>query len=676
MRRQLLFSGIGLKVCIAALMLMLSSAAVIGAEKDESGTQPRKVSMGELELIACGSAGGYCEILARPLDPNGRVSGTIKIAFEFYSRLSRTAPALGTIVGVEGGPGFSTTNARNSHLALFRPIRDQRDLLLVDNRGTGRSGAIGCEPLQSMVGQTAKAVGACGRALGDAAGFYGTGLAADDLAAVLSALGIGKIDLYSDSYGTFFGQTFAARHPERLRSLVLDSAYPVIGEDPFYGAAGAAVRRNLEILCRRAPNCANIPGTSLERIGRLLDRVRSRPIRGEAHDFEGELIQVTIDPVSIGMILFNAASGGLNDRELDPAARALLDADDAAPLLRLVAENISVQGDGRPGGPPDEYSRGLNAAASCLDYPQLYDMTAIPAERHRQAAARIAAKQIEDPGVYAPLTIAEWLRLPLDLSLLNLCVEWPLPVRPYPPGHPIPAGAQLPDVPTLVLSGELDAITTPEEGRLVARQFRRATQVLLANSFHVVALGDVDGCASHLVQTFIRDLSVGDAACAGGIRPTRMPPPFPRHAADVPPATAGPGNAVPPSGLAFASAAVQTGADALVRWSLSRGGQGVGLRGGSFRTGWIGSIAGVRLDRVRWTEDLAVSGLVMWDRESASISAHVELEGPGLHRGSMDVSWSGRGEQAWALLTGTIDGEVLVASTSAPRPAAPGRPGR
>ena len=660
------------RILILTIAGALAAATSIGPVGRAETASPSSIRVGTATLGPCGRGEALCGVLKRPLDPAGRASGSVDVAFEFYRHRDRTRPVLGTIAGMEGGPGLSTTNARNSYLALFGPLLDRRDLLLVDNRGTGRSGAIDCQPLQSMVGQTEAAVGACGRALGEAAGFYGTGLAADDLAAVLDALTISKVDLYADSYGTFFGQTFAVRHPDRLRSLVLDSAYPVVGGDPFYSAAGAAVRRNLEILCRRAPNCAGIPGSSLSRIEHLLDRVRSQPIHGKAHNFEGELIPVTVDAATIGTILFDAASVGLNDRELDPAARAFLGADDAAPLLRLAAENLSVQGDGRPGGPAEEYSRGLNAAASCMDYPQLYNMTTAPMERRRQAATRIAAEQIKDPGVYAPLTMAEWLKLPLDLSLLNLCIEWPLPVRPYPPGQPIPAGAHFPDIPTLVLSGELDVITTAEEGAMVARQFPRATHVILANSFHVVALGDIDGCASSLVQSFIADRSVGDAFCAKRIRPTRMPPPFPRHAADVPPATAGPGNAVPPLGLALANAAVQTGADALVRWTLSRDGRGVGLRGGSFRTGWIGTNAGVRLDRVRWTEDIAVSGLVIWDRRNASISAHVELDGADGRRGAIDVNWSGRGEQSWALLTGTIDGKTLVANTSAPLPTTPG----
>ena len=598
--------------------------------------------------------------------PAARSAPQLILPSSTYPHRDSTLPPRGTLVGTEGGPGFSTTRARKSYLALFAPLLRRWDLLLVDNRGTGRSGPISCEPLQSMAGQTVAAVGTCGRSLGDAAALYGTGIAADDLAAILDALGIPKIDLYGDSYGTFFGQTFAARHPDRLRSLVLDGAYPVIGEDPFFGFGPAAARRNLDVVCQRSASCRDVPGTSLARVTELVNFLRMHPIRGDAHTIGGSLVPVLANPAAVGNVLFDSASGGLNERELDPAARALLNAKDPAPLLRLIAENNWLQGDGRSGEPPSAFSRGLNAAVSCMDYPQLYSMTAGSDQRRAEFAAKIAAKEAVDFGVYAPLTIAEWLQLPVDLSLLNLCLEWPLPAPRYAPGHPVPLEVHFPSIPTLVLSGELDEMTTPEEGALVARQFPRATHVIVANSFHVVALGDVNGCASRITQHFVENLEPGDLSCAARIGPLRMPPAFPAHASDLPPAVAQPGNTALPDGLALAATAIQTAADVLARWQLSYGEPGAGLRGGSFRPGWVGENPGIRLDQVQWTEDLAVSGLIIWNWESVAATGHLELFGPGSHRGTLDVNWSGRGGDARAFLNGTIDGRTVVAIAESP----------
>src|SRR5262249_12048587 len=141
----------------------------------------------------------------------------------------------GTIVAIEGGPGFTSTGSRDSYTTLFDPIMDHRDLLLIDDRGTGRSSPLNCSALQR--GDDSISAGeTCAQQLGDAANDYGAATVADDLADVLDALGAGHIDLYGDSYGTFVAQAFAARHGDLLSTLVLDSAFPVTGGDPFHAS--------------------------------------------------------------------------------------------------------------------------------------------------------------------------------------------------------------------------------------------------------------------------------------------------------------------------------------------------------------------------------------------------------------------------------------------------------
>ena len=76
-----------------------------------------------------------------------------------------------------------------------------------------------------------------------------------DLAAVLNALGIGKVDLYGDSYGSYAAQAFAIRYPDRLRSLVLDGTYPLPGTDPAFADLAEATRAALRLACERRPGC-------------------------------------------------------------------------------------------------------------------------------------------------------------------------------------------------------------------------------------------------------------------------------------------------------------------------------------------------------------------------------------------------------------------------------------
>jgi len=200
-----------------------------------------------------------CGHIRVALDRRTPRSREIRIAYELYPRRMHQRPLLGTIVAVEGGPGYSTTGSRAYYRDLFGPLLDRRQLLLVDNRGTGKSEPIRCRQLQSYQGSYVRAVGRCGRQLGNSSDVYGSAFAARDLVSVLNHLGIDQVDLYGDSYGTFFSQTFAVRHPERLRTLILDSAYFVAGTDPWYSDTNRALREAFRLACQRSPTCSDRP---------------------------------------------------------------------------------------------------------------------------------------------------------------------------------------------------------------------------------------------------------------------------------------------------------------------------------------------------------------------------------------------------------------------------------
>ena len=113
-------------------------------------------------------------------------------------------------------------------------------MLLVDLRGTGLSGALDCPALRKTVADYVRRAGRCARQIGPRRDLYGTHAAANDVAAVLDALRVPRVDLYGDSYGSYFGQVFAARHGDRLRSLVLlQSGYANV---PMYRDLLAAIR--------------------------------------------------------------------------------------------------------------------------------------------------------------------------------------------------------------------------------------------------------------------------------------------------------------------------------------------------------------------------------------------------------------------------------------------------
>ena len=196
---------------------------------------------------------------------------------------ARTArrPSLGTIVAMDGGPGYASTAApfARSLVAVLAPLLRRRDLVLFDERGTGRSDVVDCPRCSAGLIQEAIAVGECANRLGPRFAGYTTAEAAADLEAVRQALGLGTVFFYGDSYGTLFGQAYAVRYPGSLRGLVLDSAYP--GDDPYYRTLLPAGLDGLRIACRTRPRCAGDPGRPLLPRRPPLPRRRA-PDRGPA----------------------------------------------------------------------------------------------------------------------------------------------------------------------------------------------------------------------------------------------------------------------------------------------------------------------------------------------------------------------------------------------------------
>jgi len=178
-----------------------------------------------------------CGTVDVPLDRAQPAAGTIPIYFELYQRSGSSGPSPVAIVPSIGGPGVSDTAFRLLWLSIFAPLLDRRDLLVIDDRGTGRSEAIDCPALQHLAGELVSAVRACGAQLGAASSRYGSGDVADDVDAVRAALGIDKIDYYGGSFGAHNVRAYAYRYPDHLDAAVLDS--PWLSPDYTFQASNA-----------------------------------------------------------------------------------------------------------------------------------------------------------------------------------------------------------------------------------------------------------------------------------------------------------------------------------------------------------------------------------------------------------------------------------------------------
>jgi pimeloyl-ACP methyl ester carboxylesterase len=584
-------------VALVGVVLLSGNAApnLAQARPDLAQKKVGSITLTACDEVVAAAVRTWCGSLPRPWDPQDVKLGFFDLVFTLV------LPATGevsqpAVVGIEGGPGYGAVGSGQTYADMLGPLLKNRALLVVDQRGTGESSPIDCPAAQS--------VAACAKSLGARFDLYGTELVAQDLSALVKALELGVVDIYGDSYGTFVAQVFASHHPELVHSLVLDGAYPVTGETAWYPTQGPAMRNAYSVVCARTTDCgANNTGT-IELLERLLERVRGRMISVLAPGADNKMRRVRLSPQNLNDVVFGGTYGPTTYRELNAALGAALGGD-PLPLGRLVAESKTQMTD----EPASVYSPGLNVAVSCHDYPQLFEMAERPAVRKTQYRAAVVAQIQSDPELYGPFRIREYLTS--NFATQSLCLTWPVATR-NPWQIPGPPSGTYPDVPTLVLSGELDTITTAAEGELVSNQFARARHVIVANSTHVTAMGDVHNCASALVREFFSDqdavLAGSGGQCAATIPPIKAVLGYPIRTKS------------PSSGVA------QTALDVIDRYLQAAGYRGLGLRGGSWSAKGWGPIV-IDLDGYRLYQNLPVTGSVRWNYDTGAVSVRARANG-------------------------------------------------
>jgi pimeloyl-ACP methyl ester carboxylesterase len=602
-----------------------------------------------------GEPGARCGAIRVPVHRSDPTGPKLTVRFRVYPRRDRSRPALKPIVAAEGGPGYSTIESASGYELMLRPLLARRDMIVMDNRGTGRSGAIDCPRLQNGRGNYVREVGRCGRKLGRASDAYGTGAAADDLAAVLDRLRVPVVSIYGDSYGTYFAQAFAVRHPARVRAVVLDAAFAVTAFDPWEREQLETIRFAWRAICERSGACRGDP---LAEMGALARRLEAKPLVGRSRDADGTMRRVRIDGREIALWSGDGSFYYAIYRDLLAAGRAY-ERGDPAPLLRLGAESAAAY---EPGSDPTSYSEGAYAAVACNDYPNLWAKSASFSERREQLTAARAQLPAD---TFSPFPLDMWLSSTVEHQLVHGCLSWPAP-RVLDP--PVPAGASFPTVPVLVLDGDLDSVTPRGDSEAAAALFPNSRLVIVQNVGHVTAVADFDHCGSALVRRFLTDLDPGDTSCAREVPELHVVPKFPVRVAQAPAAQpSGPTDRSNRRDRRAAWVAARTIGDAWSRWWLMYGSDGHGLRGGRFTAGGAAYYSygpvSLRLKGVRYASDLRVSGRAVWDRRKARYRA--TLHPAGARRGRLRVAWPSRAD-ATARITGRLGGRTVRLRTPAP----------
>jgi hypothetical protein len=133
-------------VTAAVATALLTMAVPAASPAAATATPPSRLRVGTITLRRCAARPvTFCGHLAVPLDYSSAASPRIQLGFRWLPARHRPA---GTILAVEGGPGYASTGSEPEYLAMTGPLRATRNLLLVDLRGTGTSTPLNCRGLE------------------------------------------------------------------------------------------------------------------------------------------------------------------------------------------------------------------------------------------------------------------------------------------------------------------------------------------------------------------------------------------------------------------------------------------------------------------------------------------------------------------------------------------------
>lgn len=425
--------------------------------------------------------GQECGVLAVRENPADNNSRDISLNILRLPAIS-ASPHPDPLFILVGGPGQAAV-ALAGELNFFNDVRKHRDLIFIDQRGTGKSGAFAChqnseslphhETSESLQQKVLAELRACAEKHAAHMPFYTTPFAVADLDAVRRALGYERINLWGVSYGTRVILEYLRRYPEQVRTAVLDGVAPAgMNLLQSFAEDGARSLQLLSEQCLDQSTCAERYGDISNQYEQLLARLAQQPARVTVPHPRTALPEtVLVDRQKVEGLMRMA----FYTRDLTRLVPWLIHqgaTDNFLPLASLLIL-ISEQD-------PLAIDHGMHYTVICNeDYP-------------------LAATGRADSALAALFD--------------EVCSFWPKAELPSDYFAPVVS-----DVPVLILSGYRDPATPPRWGERVAASLSRSLHLVAPGGHHSVSR---DGCIPQLIGRFIQTASPGnlDSRCVENIR--------------------------------------------------------------------------------------------------------------------------------------------------------------
>lgn len=437
--------------------------------------------------IAEGPPDAYCGTY-RVFEKRSAASGrTIDLKIVVAPALRRD-PKPDPLFVFEGGPGGGAATLASDRVPMFRHFQTDRDIVLIDQRGTGASNPLDCDSeqededdLSTVDTVPVERFRDCLEGMKADVSLYTTSIAMDDIDEVRRYLGYDQINLWGGSYGTRAALVYLKQHEASVRSVVLDGVAPTDMRIPLYMARDG--QRALDLLladCEHdTTGCAKTYPALRTTVNGLWTQLQARPQVHIIHPRTGKPASLTVTQRLIGSIVFQA----LYSPEIAALLPQLLTDAAAGNYQGMFALAFSAD------LPKGAMSEGLFLSVVCSE-----DMPHISADDITRE------------------TVGRFVGGAMFETRMTLCDFWPRGVVDDSYYAPVTSSR-----PVLLLSGQNDPVTPPSWGEQVAASLPNSRHIVVPGAGHITLMR---GCVRDLVAQFLDSASVAslDASCVNALK--------------------------------------------------------------------------------------------------------------------------------------------------------------